>query len=112
MGALVAKVLKGLISLFTSGIIFNPMVLLGIGLGIFVEISWEAERIYALLKNYHLYLLIWRVSGAYVFVFKRSYKDGGVDPDYAAMIFASITGVLKFVMAFVLAMSFIMMISF
>ena len=88
------------------------MVLFGVVFGVFAEISWEAEKIYALLKDYHFYLLIWLISGIYAFVFKRIYKDGGIDPDYMAMFFASITGVLKFILAFVLAISFVMMISF
>ena len=103
---------KGLVALFTSGAIFNPMVLLGVALGIFAMIKLDAEAIRSLALDYHLYLLALLISAAYVFVFKRIYKEGGINLDYAAMAFASVAGVLKFALAFVLTLSFIVLVSF
>lgn len=104
--------IKGILALFTSGAIFNPMILLGIGLGIFSMIRLNSDQIESLFMDYHLYVLVLVLSTAYVFLFKKIYKDNGRDLDYGSMIFSSITGLVKFVIAALLMMSFIVMISF
>ena len=50
--------IKGIVALFTSGAIFNPMVLLGIICGIGAMVRLDEEAIRALVTNYHFYLLI------------------------------------------------------
>ncbi len=104
--------IKGIIALFTSGIIFNPMVLLGIIGGITVMARLDEDAIHALLTDYHLYLLAALVSFGYIFVFQKEYKEGGVEINYAAMVFTAIWGIVKFFLAFILSMSFVMMLSF
>lgn len=104
--------IKGLLSLFSSGIIFQPMVLLGIVVGFYAMFGMKAEQIEELFVNYHLYLLVLFISAGYVFGFKRVYKDDGISPDYGVMIFSSVMGVVKFVFAAVMAMSFVSFFSF
>ncbi|MFR8206725.1 MAG: hypothetical protein ACLU99_10735 [Alphaproteobacteria bacterium] len=62
--------IKGIISLFTSGAIFNPMVLLGILLGVLCDVGLSGEEIKELFTDYNLYLLALLVSGLYIFGFK------------------------------------------
>ena len=104
--------IKGIISLFTTGAIFNPMVLLGIICGIVSIMRMDADAIKALATNYHFYLLIAFVSFVYTFIFKKEYKEGGMELDYTAMMFTAIWGIVKFVLAYFLSMSFVFMISF
>lgn len=66
--------IKGIISLFTSGAIFNPMVLLGILLGVLCDVGLSGEEIKELFTDYNLYLLALLVSGLYIFGFKKYIK--------------------------------------
>ena len=66
--------IKGIISLFTSGAIFNPMVLLGILLGVLCDVGLSGEEIKELFTDYNLYLLALLVSGLYIFGFKEYIK--------------------------------------
>lgn len=102
--------IKGLLSLFTSGIIFNPMVLGGVILGIFCMTEMENEAIRALFLNYNLYLAVLLFSILYNFLFKRVYD--GASLDMGAMVGQIILGVIRFVFAAVLTMSFVVLISF
>ena len=104
--------IKGIISLFTSGAIFNPMVLLGIFLAIFAMIKMTPAEMEALFKNYHLYLLVLLISFVYTFTMKKVYKDNGTDLDFTAMALGVLGGVLKFVLACFLMIAFVVMLSF
>lgn len=104
--------IKGIMALFTSGAILNPMVLLGIFLAIYCMIRMDAEQMRELFGDYHLYALAALISFAHVFLFKKVYKDDGVNLDYTAMIFAGLGGIVKFVLACGLTISFIIMLSF
>ena len=104
--------IKGLMALFTTGIIFNPMVLLGVVTGFFAIARLNEEQIKELFFDYHLYLLVLLISAVYSFVFKKVYKDDGLTPDYAAMTFGTLLGVVKFAFAAGMAMAFVMMLSF
>lgn len=102
---------KGIAALFTSGIIFNPMVLLGIVLGIYCAFSLKSDAIAAVYHNYNLYLMALVVSTAYVVVFKKVYKDDGMTLDVPRMALRVIGGVVKFVFASFLTISFVYMFS-
>lgn len=104
--------IKGIISLFTSGAIFNPMVLLGILLGVLCDVGLSGEEIKELFTDYNLYLLALLVSGLYIFGFKKVYKEGGIDLDYPPMIFQIMWGVVKFTISALLTISFIEMLKF
>ncbi len=103
--------IKGLLSLFTSGLIFNPMVLCGVILGIYCMTHMESEAINALFHNSYLYLAVLLFSLVFHFSFKRIYKDDQT-LDYMAVLGEALLGVVKFVFASILTMSFIVLISF
>lgn len=90
----------------------NPMILLGILGGIFAITHLKEEVIKGLFTNYQFYLLVILVSSVYTFVFKRIYKSGGVEVDYRATSLRAVGGTLKFLLAFALSMSFVLIISF
>lgn len=104
--------IKGIISLFTSGAIFNPLVLMGIALGIYCQSSLEAEEIKAIFMDYRIYLAALLVSFIYVVFFKPIYQMGGRQRDIAAMIAVIIWGVLKFTLSALFMISFIALIRF
>lgn len=104
--------IKGLMALFTTGIIFNPMVLLGVAVGFFAMARLNAAQIKELFLDWHLYLLVLLLSALYSFLFKRVYKDDGLTPDNTAMVFATVLGVVKFAFAAAMAMAFVEMLSF
>lgn len=102
---------KGIVALFTSGIIFNPVVLLGVISGAYAVLHFDPETIRNLLLNPYFYLGIGCFSVFYTFVFSRTYKEGGLDIDFGATAIKSILNVVRYLISFVLAMSFITMIS-
>ncbi len=103
--------IKGLISLFTSGIIFNPMVLLGIVSGVYAIISFSPDKIRDILVDSDFYLAVLLISAFYTFVFARIYKSGGRVVDYSATFGLVVWNFIRCIIAFVLAMSFVTMIS-
>lgn len=104
--------LKGLISLFTSGAVFSPLVLLGIISGIYSITRLEPEQIRALVVDWHSYALIAFTSFVFVFGFKRIYREGGVGLDIGLMLLSVLVNVLKFILAYFLSMSFMLLVSF
>lgn len=104
--------IKGIMALFSSGIIFNPMVLGGIGFAVFCMIKFDAEQMRELFADYNLYALVAFISFGYTFAFKKIYKEGGVSLDYTAMILYALAGIAKFVLACGLMISFVIMLSF
>lgn len=103
---------RGFISLFTSGAIFSPLVLLGVISGIYSITHLEPEQIRALAIDWHSYALIAFVSLVYVLGFKRIYREGGLHLDMGAMLLSVIANVAKFILAYFLSMSFVILISF
>lgn len=105
--------IKGIVALFTSGAIFNPMILLGIFFGILFDVKMSYEQmIEHIYKNYHFYLLALLLAAAYNFVFHRVYDDGGDKLDKAAMAGNIIFSALKFVISSALTISFIELLVF
>ena len=98
---------KGIISLFTSGIIFSPFVLLGIVAGSYCYFSMEPEAIRNLLLTEKFYAIVVLASIVFVCLFGKIYKSGGKYIDWPAMFWRMIANVVKFFMSFVLVMSFI-----
>ena len=103
---------KGLISLFTTGAIFNPLVILGIVSGFWAVIKMHPDAICELFGNYHFYLLVAVVAFVYTIIFAKIYKEGGIDIDWGATIGRAVWNFVKYFIAFVLSMSFLVMISF
>lgn len=102
---------KGLISLFTSGVIFSPFVLFGIIAGSYCYVNMEAEEIKNLLLRREFYAVVALASAVYVYLFAKVYENGGTFLDWTAMFWRVIANIVKFFLSFVLVMSFIMMVS-
>ena len=102
---------KGIISLFTSGIIFNPFVFSGIVAGCFCYFNMEPVDIRNLFLKKELYTLVTFLAGVFVFCFSKRYDESGRHLDLWSMSLLIVTNVIKFFMSFVLVMSFISMIN-
>ena len=97
--------------MFTSGIIFSPMVLLGIISGICCIIQMEPEKIRLLFLDARFYTGVVVVSAIYAIVFAKVYREGGNEVDWTATFMKAVWGIVRYLVAFVLSMSFVMMIS-
>ena len=97
--------------MFTSGIIFSPMVLLGIVSGIYCIIQMEPEKIRLLFLDARFYAGVVVAAVVYAFVFAKVYREGGNEVDWAATCMKAVWGIVRYLIAFVLSMSFVMMIS-
>lgn len=106
--------IKGIMALFTSGAIFNPMILLGIVFGILFEVKMTYEQMTEhVYKNYHFYLLALLLAAAYNFVFHKMYCGKDCDRlDMGAMVSNIIFSALKFVASSVLTIAFIEVLAF
>ena len=103
--------IKGIMSLFTSGLIFNPMVLLGILFGICCYIYLTAEQMTDLFFDYRFYLLGVLLAFLYNFIFKKVYKEGGYELDVSATMLNVVGSAFRFFLSSILMISFISMIS-
>lgn len=105
--------IKGIMALFTSGVIFNPMVLLGVIFGIIFDIKMDYQQMMSqVYKNYHFYLLALILAAVYNILFKKTYKTGGQVLDIPVMFGHTISSALKFVAASAFTIIFIDMLSF
>ncbi len=97
--------LKGLKALFTSGIIFRPMVFSGIIIGFLLSAFLDMQEAFPLFADVSFYLLAAALSGLYTLFFNQVYKDYGHEIDYSAMggkfvgnlLQLMLSGVLSFV---------------
>lgn len=103
--------IKGLLALFTSGAILNPMILLGIAFGIFSYMFLTAEEISALYTDYRFYLLAVLIAFVYNFLFKKVYQDGGYNLDIGTTMLNVLGSSLKLVISSLLMLSFISMLT-
>ena len=103
--------IKGILSLFTSGVILNPMVLLGIFIGIFCYVYLTAEQITALFSDYRFYLLGLLIAFVYNFLFKKVYQEGGYNLDTGATLLNVLGSAFKLFLSGILLISFLSMLS-
>ena len=103
---------KGIAALFKSGLIFNPMVLLGILLGFVSMGTMSDEQLHAFYTNYHLYLLMLLIAGLYVYFFKRTVIPNRDETDWKLTSQTIVGHFLMFVVSFIFSMLFIMVMSF
>ena len=103
---------KGILALFTSGLIFHPMVLGGIVSAIAVSLAWESKDIYAILQTSYPYIAIFALALAYTFSFAKIYKEGGEEVNHLATFMRALGNTVKFTLAFLLTFSFMILISF
>lgn len=104
--------IKGILALFKSGLILNPMVLLGIISGFIAMGTLEDEQLHALYTSYHLYLLMLLIAALYVYVFKRTYFRGGLETDWKETGLTALGHFLMLVVSFIFSMLFVMVMSF
>ncbi|MBQ8870311.1 MAG: hypothetical protein IJ019_02920 [Alphaproteobacteria bacterium] len=104
--------IKGILALFRSGLIFNPMVMLGVLTGFICMATLEDERLKALYTNYNLYILMFLVASAYVYFFKCVYFQGGYRIDWKETILSMIGHFFMLVLSFIFSMLFVMVVSF
>lgn len=103
--------IKGLIALFTSGVIFTPMVLLGVILGICAILMMSPEELRSLFSDYHFYAFAAFVSAIWTVCFSKVYQEGGLVVDWQATIWRIVWNAVRFLMSFVLAICFVVLFS-
>jgi hypothetical protein len=103
--------IKGIIALFTSGVIYNPMVLLGIIGGFAAMFTLDGKGINTLCHNPDLYFSMLALAGIYVIGFRRVINDD-FRVDWPQTILRLVGNFLKLVISFFCAMMFIGMFSF
>lgn len=103
--------MKGFIALFTSGILTNPLVLLGILCGALFYAFFDAERITMIYKSASFYGTAFFISSAYILGMRKVYKPNG-DVDWFETILAVLGGTIKLVLASLLMISFIYLFDF
>lgn len=79
--------MRGIIALFTTGILFNPMVLLGIIFGIIIMSTLDNDSIHKLFTSYHFYGLLLIISAICACTFKREYFSGGSRTNWKATLY-------------------------
>ncbi len=104
--------IKGILALFRSGLILNPMVMIGILIGFLAMATLDDVMLKALYTNYSLYLLMLMVASAYVYFFKCVYFEGGYKIDWKETILSMIGHFFMLVISFICSMLFVMVISF
>jgi len=100
-------VIKGIIALFSSGLILAPQVLFGIILGIFFGSRLEIEQIKEVYEAPAFYLAVFFLVSIYVYLFKLTYKNSRGDIDWVDNFFRVIGYCLMFFLANLLTLCFI-----
>lgn len=98
--------IKGIIALFTSGILTNPLVLLGIISGSVFYFCFDGSQIFGIYKKPLFYTLALVVSSFYILYFRRVYRPSG-ETDWSETLLAILGGTVKLVFASLLMISFI-----
>lgn len=98
--------LKGLIALFTTGIIFNPSVLAGILFGVPSALFLEDEKLTALYKNYNLYIFFFLVAVVLTYYFKKTYRPHTFIVDWSATFKTMISQFILLVFSFFMSLLF------
>lgn len=98
---------KGIGALFTTGAIFNPMVLLGIILGTFFFFGLTTEQAFELYFDPRFYALAFIIALLYNFIFKKTYDDDGFDLDYKEMGIHTVGSFLLLIFSSLMMISFI-----
>lgn len=65
---------RGLISIFSSGLILNPLFILGVASGAFLSHRFSEETIFGIFTDYEIYLVAVAIAFVYTFAFRQVYK--------------------------------------
>lgn len=103
--------IKGLIALFSSGIIFRLPILIGIVIGIVMMVSLSDEQIWAVFRNPLLYFFGLLVSFLYAFLLKRVYYKGGTIVDWRATFYSVFGHFISYVAAVIFSCLFVFTVS-
>ena len=71
------KLFKGIVALFTSGILFNPMILTGIISGVVIMNITDGPSLHQMLTSLHFYMLFLLIAAFFTYAAKRVYYPGG-----------------------------------
>jgi hypothetical protein len=104
--------IKGILALFRSGLIFNPMVMLGVLLGFICMATLDDQMLKFLYTNYNFYMLLFLLASTYVYFFKCVYIQGGYRVDWKETVLSMIGHFFMLVLSFIFSMLFVMAISF
>ena len=102
---------KGIIALFTSGIIFRLPVLGGILIGFYMMSAFSEKEIFSAFHNPLLYAIGVIICSIYAFVFKKVYKKGGSIVDWRATFYSLFGHFVSYVFALIFSCLFIYTIS-
>lgn len=103
--------IKGLIALFSSGIIFRLPVLSGVILGLIMMFTLSDEQILAVFHNPLLYVFGLIISFIYAFVIKRVYHKGGSIVDWRATFYSVFGHFVSYVAAVIFSCLFVFTVS-
>ncbi len=98
--------IKGIIALFKSGILLNPMVFSGVVLGFVFAIKFPLELIFTIYGDFRVYLVVLLFSFVYNFLFKKVYKRGGYVVDFKETFGNVILSAVYFFIANAMTISF------
>lgn len=94
--------IRGIIALFTSGILLKPMVLLGIIGCICLHYTVDEDKIADCFFNQNLYLICLLISLIYTCIFCRVYYTGGRRVNWKSTISGTLHNFLTLILTLVL----------
>ncbi len=100
--------IKGIISLFTTGMILNPMILLGIASGMFLSYRFDSniEKLIDIFSGYDTYLVAVSIAFVYTFAFNQVYKGYSSTVDWDETFKRFIGNSLKIVLSTIMSVIF------
>lgn len=98
--------IKGILSLFTSGMFINPMFLIGLGGGAYLSYYHDAEAIYAFFFDFKIYVLAVVVAFIYTFLFNRVQKSFSTVVDWPETFKQFITNSINLLITLICATIF------
>lgn len=101
---------RGLIALFSSGAILNPMVLIGLTIGVILNMIMPYEEIFNVYGDWRIYVLSLFIASIYIILFQQAYKNIGKELLETTLII--IGAALKIVFSSFLMISFVSFIFF
>ena len=104
--------IKCILALFSSGIIFRLPVLCGIIVGFYLMFTHSDNEIFSAFHNPHLYFFGLSVCIIYAFFFKPIYKTGGGIIDWHATFYSLFGHFISYVVAVIFSCLFIFTVSF
>ena len=103
---------RGLAALFGSGLIFHPLVLLGIVSGSVEFFKLDNEQIWQLYQNWRFYALVVLAAAIWALTLGRTYQEDGITPDWGHMTGAAAGGAVMLLISNFCVIMFWYLISF